>query len=137
MFSSLIAKFKIYLIFAGIIVSLCTAFYFYFDYSQTKIEKLNQDISTYKSTVEEQTKTIEKLTKSFDEAKAKLSQLNKDYAKINNDNKNLKQKFDISTVTVKTKKEIETKTNTATNELFNELMEKTQLDQFEIKKHEK
>lgn len=120
---------KKYILIGGLV--LAGLAYWYWNYSQDRIEALNQDISTVKANNEALSEKIEQQNKTIDNIVEQTEKNNEAMENLNNNLSNIRQstselaemlrEHDLNKLAQKKPKMIERRMNDATKNLFDEL----------------
>jgi len=116
--------FKISAILATILLTVCGAFYFYYNSTQAKITQLISDRVKLETAVKEQEQAIQAIQKHAAEQAAQVTELQKGLADANKDKSDLEAKLhskDLAAMGRQDSKGLEDKMNRATERVFRDL----------------
>jgi len=119
---------KMTAIIGAVTLTILGGFYWYFDYSQSKIEKLSSDVSTYKASAESNEYALNEVVKFNDIQQAQIKSLQynlKNAEKYTDSLRKKLRKHNLTRLSIAKPKMIENRMNEATIKVFKELEELT------------
>ena len=124
------AKYAPQIIIGILVIVLLGLAWWYWDYSQNKIDSLSAQNALLNATVTTQNATIATLQKSFEDTQKELTALSKNYYVIIQSEATIKNQFAIGVLTDTKNKNLEANVNKSFNSIFQNLKKQSQVTNF-------